>query len=216
MPWLKSGINKIIPSVTYQPIPQIPGTLKLLPEDAIIVDVGAGGRRISDVSICIDFVEVSNTDIVADIHKLPMKKGSVECVFCTGVLEHVVEPALGLKELSRILKTGGIIHLEVPFVQPYHKDPEDYWRWTLHGLRLFASNHGFIEIRAGALIGPSSAINSLIIAYLQSWFSNRYIRKGIDFLLSYLLFPFKFLDAFILNKNEDVLSAVYYVGRKQI
>ena len=216
MPWEKSGINKIIPSVIYQPITQIPETLKLLAKDAIIVDVGAGGRKITNNIICIDFISFPNSDIVADIHNIPIKGESIDCVFCTGVLEHIVSPDIALKELHAILKPDGIIHLEVPFVQPYHKDPEDNWRWTLDGLRVFASKHGFIEIRAGALIGPSSAMNSLIIAYFQSWFRNRYIRKGIDFLLSYLLFPFKFLDAFILNKNEDVLSAVYYVGTKQI
>ena len=32
-------------------------------------------------------------------------------------------------------------------MQPYHRDPEDYWRWTLDGLRLFAKKHGFEEIR---------------------------------------------------------------------
>lgn len=214
MPWIKSGINKIIPSVIYQPIPQIPETLKLLPKDAVIVDVGAGGRQIVSKVIGVDFIPFKNTRVVSDIHSFAFKDESVDAIFCTGTLEHIENPSQAMKEIFRVLKPGGIGHFEVPFMQPYHKDPEDYWRWTLNGLRLFARLHGFEEIHSGVHLGPSSALNALIIAYWQSWFRNRYIRKGIDFLLSLLLFPFKYLDVFLLNKNVDIPSGVYYVGSR--
>jgi len=214
MPWIKSGINKFIPSVIIQPIPEIPKTLKMLSEEAVIVDIGAGGRRIADNVLCIDYIPVPGTDIVADIHQLSLRKNSIDCIICTGVLEHIEDPDIALKEFYRILKPGGIVHLEVPFIQPFHKDPQDYWRWTLDGLKLFAKRHNFNEIRSGAIIGPASAMNALVIAYFQSWFRNRYTRKGIDILLSFLLFPFKFLDHVLLKKNLDLLSAVYYIGRK--
>lgn len=214
MPWIKAGINKILPSVIFQPIPQIPKTLKILPRDSIIVDIGAGGRKISKNVICIDSFTFPNTDIVADIHNLPLKNNIVDAIFCTGVLEHIVNPDIALTECYRVLRPNGIVHLEVPFLQPYHKDPEDYWRWTMDGIRLFAKRHRFTEVRFGSLIGPASAMNALTIAYFQSWFRNRYIRKGIDFILSFWLFPLKFFDFILLNQNVDLLSAIYYVGRK--
>lgn len=216
MPWIKRGINKIIPSVIFQPVPQIPKTLKMLPKDAIIVDIGAGGRKITEKCICVDFVMFPNTDIIADIHNLPLKNNSIDAVFCTGVLEHIENPNIALTECYRILRPNGIVHLEVPFMQPFHKDPQDYWRWTLDGLKLFAKQHKFKEICSDALIGPASAMNALIIAYFQSWFRNRYVRKAIDFTFSFLLFPFKFFDFILLKQNVDLLSAVYFVGRKQI
>jgi len=211
---LRSGVNKFIPSVITQPIPQVKKTLMSLAKGAAIIDVGAGGRKIADRVICIDAVSLPNTDIVADIGSLPLRNDSQDCVFCTGVLEHIENPGPALKEFRRIMKPNGIVHIEVPFLQPYHKDPQDYWRWTLEGLRLFARQHGFREIRSGALIGPASAMNAMIIAYFQSWFRNRYIRKLIDILLSFMLFPFKFFDLFLLDQNPDILSAVYYVGKK--
>ena len=214
MPWLKHGINRFIPSVIWQPRPQVPVTLQELPADGIILDVGAGGRQIAPQVIGVDFIPYENTGVLSDVHHLAFADESVDAVFCTGTLEHVENPLQAMKGIFRVLKPGGIVHLEVPFMQPYHPDPEDYWRWTLDGLRLFARRHGFAEVRSGVHLGPTSAMNALVIAYWQSWFRSRYIRKGIDLVLSWVLWPFKYLDAFLLNRNVDIPSGVFLVGRK--
>lgn len=215
MPWVKRGINRFIPSVIWQPNPQILVTLKEIPADSIVLDIGAGGRQISSRVLGVDFIRFPNTSVVANIHSLPFLDNSVSAIFCTGTLEHVENPSQAMKEIFRILGRGGILHLEVPFMQPYHRDPEDYWRWTLDGLRLFARQHGFKEVRSGIHLGPTSAMNALIISYCQSWFRNRYIRKGLDLVLSYILWPFKYLDAFLLSRASDMPSGVFLVGRKR-
>lgn len=215
MPWLRKGINRFIPSVIWQPRSQVAFTLQDLPENAITLDIGAGGRQIGSRVIGVDFIPFENTQVVSDIHNLAFADESVDAIFCTGTLEHVSNPTQALEEIHRILKRGGIVHIEVPFMQPFHRDPEDFWRWTLDGLRLFTRQHSFEEIRSGPLIGPVSAMNALIIAYFQSWFRRRYIRKCIDLFLSYILFPFKYLDFILLHKNLDMLSAIFYVGYKQ-
>ncbi len=216
MPWVKRGINRFIPSVIWQPDPQILVTLKEMPTDSIILDIGAGGRRISSHVLGVDFIRFPNTIVVANIHSLPFLDESVGGIFCTGTLEHVEDPSQAMQEIYRILEKGGILHLEVPFMQPYHPDPEDYWRWTLDGLRLFSQQHNFEQVRSGVHLGPTSAMNELIIAYFQSWFHNRYIRKGIEILLSCMLFPFKYIDAWLIGCNQDMPSGVFYVGRKNI
>lgn len=94
MPWIKSGINKFIPSAITQSVPQIPKTLKLLAKNAAIIDVGAGGRRISPDVICADCIKMANTDIIADIHYFPFRENVIDCVFCTGVLEHIKTPLM--------------------------------------------------------------------------------------------------------------------------
>lgn len=214
MPWLKRGINRFIPSAIWQSNPQIPITLKELPSEGIALDIGAGGRLIGPRVFGVDFIRFPNTSVVGNIHALPFLKNSISVVFCTGTLEHVEDPSQAMREIFRILELGGILHLEVPFMQPYHKDPADYWRWTLDGLRLFASKHNFSEVRSGMHIGPTSAMNQLVIAYFQSWFHNCYIRKGIDIVLSGLLFPFKYIDVWLVRCNQDMPSGVFYVGRK--
>ena len=199
MPFLRRGINQFIPSVIWQAQPPLPATLAEMPKEGVILDIGAGGRQISQQVLGVDFIAYPNTRVVADIHSLPFTTESVSGVFCTGTLEHIDDPHRALAEMHRILKSGTLIHLEVPFMQPYHRDPQDYWRWTLDGLCLFAKNHGFEEIRCGSHLRSQSAMNALSIAYWQSWFKNRYLRKGVDFILSWLLWPLKFLDRFFAH-----------------
>ncbi len=213
MPWVRTGVNRLVPRVTWQPHPEVPRTLELIPPEGVIVDVGAGGRRITPQVVAVDFIPFAGTDVIADVHQLPFRDGSVHAVVCTGTLEHVEDPARVVAGMRRILREGGIIHLEVPFLQPFHADPEDYWRWTLDGLRLFATRLGFEEIRSGAHLGRQSAINELVIGYFQSWFRNRYFRKGVDIVLSFLFFPLRYLD--ILGAREFA-SAVFFVGRRRV
>ena len=127
MPWLKlkHGINHFIPSVIWQPWPQVPVTLQDLPADAIILDVGAGGRQIAPHVIGVDFILLENTCVVSDIHHLAFADESTDAVFCTGMLEHVANPSQAMKEIFRVLKPEAVVHLEAPFMQPYHRDPED-------------------------------------------------------------------------------------------
>ncbi len=217
MPWIKKGINKLIPSVIWQPFPPIKETLKLLPKDAVKIDVGAGGRRITPDTITVDFIKFENTDIVSDIHDLKLEDNSVDCIFCTGTFEHIHSPEVALKEFHRVLKKDGIIHIEVPFMQPYHSDPEDYYRWTESGLTLFCEKYGFERTKSGVHLGPVSAMNVIIIQFFQSFFDNKYLRKLIEIILSYLLFSFKFLDYFLIKKKKAhyLASGVYFIGRKK-
>lgn len=161
-----------------------------------------------------DSFPFENTAIVADIHRLPFADGSVSGIFCTGTLEHVEDPCQAMSEMCRVLKPSGLIHIEVPFMQPFHPDPVDYWRWTLDGIRLFAGQHGLEEVRSGTHLGPASAMNVLVITYWQSWFRNRTIRKGVDVLLHWLLWPFKYLDALFPRDAKFMPSGVFLVARK--
>ena len=65
---------------------------------------------------------------------------SVDLVISTQVLEHVPDPAQYLGECHRVLRVGGRLLLSTHGVMFYHPSPTDYWRWTLDGLSLAASN----------------------------------------------------------------------------
>src|SRR5262249_42976946 len=111
MGWGLPGILRYLPSPTVVPRKQIPGTLALLATGAKICDVGSGGRRITPDVVTVDFVAGPGVDIVGDIHSLPLPDSSYDCVFCTGTLEHVRDPVTAVRELYRILKPGGIVHI---------------------------------------------------------------------------------------------------------
>ncbi len=87
-------------------------------------------------------------DLTLDVRSMPnMKDRSYDCVFCSGVLEHVDDYQAGLSELTRILKAGGLLLLGVPFRQPIHMGSQDFWRFTEHGIKyLLKDSYEIINI----------------------------------------------------------------------
>jgi len=65
---------------------------------------------------------------------------SFDCIFCSGVLEHVGDYRSALKEITRILTQSGILLLGLPFRQTIHGAPNDYWRFTTHGIKYLLQN----------------------------------------------------------------------------
>ncbi len=54
-------------------------------------------------------------DLVADLRSAPFGDGAVDWVFCSHVLEHIVELELCVDEICRMLKPGGVAWIQVPF-----------------------------------------------------------------------------------------------------
>jgi SAM-dependent methyltransferase len=176
--------------------------------------VGAGGRRIVPHVVTVDAVAAPGVDIEGDIHALPIPDASFDCVFCTGTLEHVRDPWQAVRELNRILKVGGIVHIDVPFIQGYHPDPTDYWRFTLDGLKLLCAN--FEELEAGVYIGPTCGLTWIAREWANSVSSNRLISNLMLIPLALLLAPLKYLDYLLIHakRSHHVASAVFFRGRK--
>ena len=53
-------------------------------------------------------------DVKADICNLPFEDNAYDIIFCNHVLEHIPDDIKAMKELYRILKTGGMAILQVP------------------------------------------------------------------------------------------------------
>lgn len=219
MPWTGNRriINRILnPSPTIQSNSQISKVLSMIPKGGKIVDLGAGGRKITPDTITVDFAKVGNTNIIADIHNIPLKGESTDCIFCTGTLEHVEYPEVVLKEIVRVLKKDGIVYIDVPFMQCYHPDPVDYWRFTIKGLELICIRNGLIKIETGVNIGSASALTWVLMVFSQTIFSNRIINKIFSTLFSILVSPIKYIDKITIKRENSIIapSAVYFIGTK--
>jgi ubiquinone/menaquinone biosynthesis C-methylase UbiE len=70
-----------------------------------------------------------------------------DAIVCWSVLEHVPDPIRAIAEMRRVLRPGGIIWIQLPFLLPYHADPHDYWRVTPSGLRQWMRD--FDEVGCG-------------------------------------------------------------------
>lgn len=87
-----------------------------------------------------DVYEGSSCDMTLDIRSMPqIKDASYDCIFCSGVLEHVDDYYKGLKEITRILKNDGFLILGLPFRQALHLAPQDFWRFTEFGIKYMLS-----------------------------------------------------------------------------
>lgn len=65
--------------------------------------------------------------IVGDAESLPLKSGTFDTVICTEVLEHLPIPAEAMKEISRILKGGGLLIISVPSENPVFRFRKFLW-----------------------------------------------------------------------------------------
>ena len=86
--------------------------------------------------------DYSGIDIVADIHKLPIRNEIADVALLTEVLEHSHSPQITLSEIARILKPGGRLYLTVPQGLGEHQVPFDFFRYTQYGLRVLCERAG--------------------------------------------------------------------------
>lgn len=134
-------------------------------------DIGAGLRDV--VFLNCAYVEVYpslTADVLIDPDcKLPFKDASLDGIGCFAVLEHVDKPwELGC-EFARVVKPGGKIFIDWPFLQPMHGYPSHYYNATREGLRnLFAENFEVNELYTGLWEGPDYTVNWVLNSLLSN------------------------------------------------
>ncbi len=216
-----SGLSKIFPDLTYQCSPQIEKVVSVMPVNAVMLDLGAGGRRIHPAIKTVDRVDAGNTDYICDITEVPLPDGSVDLIVATGLLEHVENEHHFMRECARLVKSGGTLHIEVPFLQQYHDDPIDMRRYTVSGLKEFVERYGFETTSSDFHIGPSVTIVTLNAYYASLLFDGdnivaKILSNGAFLVASILGYPFKFLDKFLKNKkNAHRLAFGVYITAKR-
>lgn len=115
---------------------------------------GVRGQKTGPDWVAVDLYDKSDLiDFHYDIQNLPFDDEAFDCIVCNAVLEHVPEPELAIFEMHRILRPGGQIWIETPFLQAYHAHPHDFWRCTLPGTRRWMED--FDEVASGIFEGFS-------------------------------------------------------------
>ena len=114
-----------------------PGTIGL--------DMGCGIRdRVFDNLVTQDIYLTPTATLITapgDI-RLPFNDATFDLVILDSVLEHVPDPVALLQEGYRLLKPGGRILGDVPFLQPLHLLPHHYFNFTPFGLEVAAKKAG--------------------------------------------------------------------------
>ncbi|MEK9177352.1 MAG: methyltransferase domain-containing protein [Patescibacteria group bacterium] len=70
-------------------------------------------------------IEPGAADTTFDIQKIPFANERFDLVICSHVLEHIIDDARAMHELYRVLRSGGIAILQVPYSPLLTKTFED-------------------------------------------------------------------------------------------
>lgn len=117
-----------------------------------LLDIGCGQRPYEDllshrVTRYIGMERSAGTgsrpDVLGDAVDLPFAGGSFGAVLATEVMEHLPDPDRFLREVGRVVRPGGVVLLSVPFMEPLHEEPRDFYRFTPYSLRMLIERHGF-------------------------------------------------------------------------
>jgi SAM-dependent methyltransferase len=102
--------------------------------DKLFLDVGAGLRHTYYGNVVnTDIYRSVCTDVMCVGEDLPFADEQFDFVFCFAVLEHTMRPWDVAREMCRVLKPGGTIMVDWPFLQPVHGYPHHYFNATPTG-----------------------------------------------------------------------------------
>jgi predicted SAM-dependent methyltransferase len=102
----------------------------------LFVDIGCGLRPfVQGNCLYIDVYPSITVDLIVEATcRYPIKSNSVDGVGCFAVLEHTRQPWVVAEEIYRMLRPGGAVFIDWPFLQPVHGYPSHYFNATRDGL----------------------------------------------------------------------------------
>ena len=185
--------------------------------DPTILNIGAGVKRFGDVRcVNLDLEEYGNVDVVADAQGMPFIDSSFDAVLLKYVVEHIPDSSRLVAEIHTVLRPGGYVYATVPFMQAYHGNPDDYYRFTISGFQEFWRDFECVECKPFG--GPTSALITMIKEYLAILFSfnSKTVYSILSQLLIIPLFPLKYVDVFLVkSKNaHNIAFSIVFLGRK--
>lgn len=193
----------------------------------LLLNLGCGQRSLELEALAfLDNIKIIGLDLFpypqvqvqGNALHLPFRDETFNAIVCQALLEHTEDPVKVVKEMERCLKRGGLVYVETPFLQGYHPDPEDFYRFTLKGLRLLFQN--FTCLDSGICAGPNSALAWILrdyLAGLMTGYSGGKMETILKIFISWLLFPLKYLDRILTSRPSaaNLASAFYFLGRKE-
>lgn len=133
--------------------------------DKLFMDLGCGyrGDVLYQNLLNIEVYPSRSADLIVDSSCVyPIRSASLDGIGCFAVLEHTRQPWLVVKEIKRMLRRGGKVFIDWPFLQPVHGYPSHYFNATREGLKTIFEDEGFeIEI--------CDTFHNQTVAYTVSW-----------------------------------------------
>lgn len=150
----------------------------------------------------------------------PINDNSFDNVFCTQVIEHVEEPSFLVTEIWRVLRPGGLVILNAPFIYPFHGMPEDNARYTTSQLNYLLREFEVIE--SGTIGGVGSSLATIFLNFVNYRLSGSLSGQ----LIKIILFPVWLILNFVANltlvsldlidNTDSFPTNTYVIARKVV
>lgn len=182
------------------------------------LNVGAGPDRLDPRLVHVDLIRSPAVDCVARAESLPFPDGVFELVVSQETVEHVPDPFAAVGEMARVLRAGGRLYLQVPFVIGYHPGPEDYWRFTRAGVRALLDQAGITGADIEVSVGGGTGFYRIGVEFLAGIIGrlHRSLYLPAKAAASLLCYPLKWWDGWLAGGvGRDRIPGGYLaVGRK--
>lgn len=144
-----------------------------------LIDLGCGDvplyeayRDLATEIVCVDWEHTQHAGAFVDrrcdlSQPLPFTNAAFDTIILSDVLEHVPEPAVLWREMSRILAPRGKLIMNVPFYYCVHEAPHDYYRFTEFALRRAAELAGLEVVLLEAAGGSPEILADITAKHLQ-------------------------------------------------
>jgi SAM-dependent methyltransferase len=184
---------------------------------ATVLNIGSKSVDLGPNVLNLDIRPYPGIHVNGDGHRLPFKDEAIDGVIIAAVLEHVADPSSVVHEIERVLRANGEVYVEVPFMRPFHPDPEDYQRYSLTGLEELFKHFAIVEKGMG--VGPSSGLASILSQYVAILlcFKSHKLYKVLGRLCRILFVPLTFLDMFLqrIPYSLALAGSCFLIGVKR-
>lgn len=124
-------------------------------------------------NICVDWANTQHPNCYVDVEcdltqPLPFADAEFDAIILSDVLEHIPQPERLWAEMDRLLKPGGKILMNVPFLYWLHEQPHDFHRYTEFALRRFVELAGLRLVLLEPTGGSPEVLADLLGKHLQS------------------------------------------------
>lgn len=167
-----------------------------------ILNLGSGVDKVypNPGLINFDIAPHANAEVVGDGEHLPFRDAVFDGLLLDAVIEHLAHPARVVAEARRVLKPGGYLLANVPFLYPFHAAPHDYQRYTPQGLRMLFEDFEIVE--AGSDRRPGRAVLEVVTAYAAGLSDNRGLSYALRWLTAWLWLPLTWFDPWLSRKAK--------------
>lgn len=139
-----------------------------------LLDLGCGKvpfyqayREYVSTTVCVDWPGSPHGNLHIDhfcdlSQPLPFADAQFDTLLSSDVIEHLPDPLLAFKEMGRVLRPGGVLLLNTPFLYMLHEVPHDFYRHTRYSLARLADLAGLDVVELTEIGGIADVFGDLV------------------------------------------------------